>query len=262
MIGLLMLIGIVITNAIVLLDFVEQRREAGMGLREAVIDGAETRVRPILMTALTTMIGLVPLALGLSEGALLSASLATVVIGGLLTSTLLTLIVIPVVYTLLMGARDRVRRGGREDADGRAAAERTGREEVVPTPATTVATRRHARRDGQPSPDRSPVPAATDDLITIGRFSSRAQADAALAYLDQSGMRVDHIVVRSTMTSSRPTRGRLTQLAVRWLREHEPEQLTAPAEPIWELAAPSAHAGAARAVLASNGQAFAPYVRI
>ena len=265
MIGLLMLIGIVITNAIVLLDFVEQRRQAGMGLREAVIDGAETRVRPILMTALTTMIGLVPLALGLSEGALLSASLATVVIGGLLSSTLLTLIVIPVVYTLLMGARDRMWRGGRDgEARDRTAGEPTlpgtGRDEAVPAPTAAVATAEHGRRDGWSAPDRR-VPVPADDLTTIGWFSNWAQADAALAYLEGSGMRVDHFVIRSTTASSRPARSRLTRLAVQWLREHEPEQLTPPTDPVWELAGPAAYVGAARAVLASDGQAFAPHVR-
>ncbi|HSJ46690.1 MAG TPA: efflux RND transporter permease subunit [Euzebyales bacterium] len=261
MIGLLMLIGIVITNAIVLLEFVEQRREAGMGLREAVVNGAETRVRPILMTALTTMIGLVPLALGLSEGALLSASLATVVIGGLLSSTLLTLIVIPVVYTLLMGARDRMWRGGGDgEPRDRTMAEPAARDEVAAAPAPAVAAEDHGRSDGRSAPDR-PVPVPAEDLTTIARFPSRAQADAALAYLERSGVRVDHIVVRSTTASSRPTRSRLTRLAVQWLREHEPEQLTPPTEPVWELAAPSAYVGAARVVLASNGRAFAPYVR-
>jgi len=263
MIGLLMLIGIVITNAIVLLEFVEQRRAAGMGLREAVLDGAETRVRPILMTALTTMIGLVPLALGLSEGALLSASLATVVIGGLLSSTLLTLIVIPVVYTLFMGARDRMWRGGRDqgrDRDEAAAPAATAAEQAVPAPAAVATTTDDSGR-GDRSAGRRPEPVSSDDLTTVGRFSSRAHADAALGYLERSGMRVEAFVVRTTSATSRPTRSRLTRLAVQWLREHEPEQLTPPTEPVWELAAPPAYVGAARAVLASNGQAFAPYVR-
>ena len=266
MIGLLMLIGIVITNAIVLLEFVEQRREAGMGLREAVIDGAETRVRPILMTALTTMIGLVPLALGLSEGALLSASLATVVIGGLASSTLLTLIVIPVVYTLFMGARDRMWGGGRDEGRDRAEEGRlparpdTVADRSVPAPAAAGTATADTPGGGRSvGASRAPVP--PDELTTIGRFSNRAQADAALAYLERSGMRVDAFVVRTTTTSSRPTRSRLTRLAVQWLREHEPEQLTPSTEPIWELAAPPAYVGAARAVLASNGQAFAPHVR-
>ncbi|HEY4606561.1 MAG TPA: efflux RND transporter permease subunit, partial [Acidimicrobiia bacterium] len=92
MLGLLMLIGIVVTNAIVMLEFVERlKREEGLDTTAALKLGAETRLRPILMTALVTILALTPLALGLSEGALLSASLATVVIGGLVSSTLLTL---------------------------------------------------------------------------------------------------------------------------------------------------------------------------
>lgn len=100
LIGVLMLVGIVVTNAIVLLDFVHQLRKRGMPLREALIHGGQTRVRPILMTALATILGLVPLSLGFTKGAIVAAELATVVIGGLLTSTLLTLVVIPVLYSL------------------------------------------------------------------------------------------------------------------------------------------------------------------
>jgi HAE1 family hydrophobic/amphiphilic exporter-1 len=110
MIGLLMLIGIVVTNAIVLLEFVERLRKEGRSTYEALVEGGQTRVRPIVMTAGATIFALLPLALGLSEGALLSASLATVVIGGLLSSTLLTLIVIPVVYSLFDGMQRRVHR--------------------------------------------------------------------------------------------------------------------------------------------------------
>jgi HAE1 family hydrophobic/amphiphilic exporter-1 len=110
MIGLLMLIGIVVTNAIVLLEFVERLRKEGRSTYEALVEGGQTRVRPIIMTAAATVFALLPLALGLSEGALLSASLATVVIGGLISSTLLTLIVIPVVYSLFEGGKRRVRR--------------------------------------------------------------------------------------------------------------------------------------------------------
>jgi HAE1 family hydrophobic/amphiphilic exporter-1 len=268
MIGLLMLIGIVITNAIVLLEFVEQRRAAGMSLRDAVIDGAETRVRPILMTALTTMIGLVPLALGLSEGALLSASLATVVIGGLLTSTLLTLIVIPVVYTVLMGARDRVRGVGARDGDegvGPPHGRDDTRPEAVGVRAGAAAApadgdRRPPRR-GDHSRDTAPAPRDETELRVVGRFPSRTQAQAALDQLDRSGMRTDHLVIRSAGASARPARGRLTRVALAWLREHEPEQLTAPTDPVWELVAPAAYADAARAVLSSNGRSFAPYVR-
>ena len=105
-----MLIGIVVTNAIVLLDLVEQHRHRGMPMYEALMEGGRTRVRPILMTAIATMLALMPLALGLSEGEIIASDLATVVIGGLFTSTFLTLIVIPVVYSLVEDAKVRTSR--------------------------------------------------------------------------------------------------------------------------------------------------------
>ena len=101
MMGILMLIGIVVTNAIVLISFVEQLRERGLGVYDALIQGGRVRLRPILMTAITTSIALLPLAVFVEdEGGILSAELATVVIGGLASSTVLTLVVVPVVYTL------------------------------------------------------------------------------------------------------------------------------------------------------------------
>jgi len=110
LIGFLMLIGIVVTNAIVLLDLVEQHRHRGMPMYDALIQGGRTRVRPILMTAIATILALMPLALGLSEGEIIASELATVVIGGLFTSTFLTLIVIPVVYSLVEDAKVRTSR--------------------------------------------------------------------------------------------------------------------------------------------------------
>jgi HAE1 family hydrophobic/amphiphilic exporter-1 len=98
--GILMLVGIVLTNAVVLIAVVEQMRRDGMSPYQALVEGARTRLRPILMTALTTMIAMVPLALGLGEGVMMATELAIVVIGGLLSSTLLTLLVIPVVYAI------------------------------------------------------------------------------------------------------------------------------------------------------------------
>ena len=101
MMGLLLLIGIVVTNAIVLIAFVEQLRERGMSVAEALITGGRVRLRPILMTALTTSFALLPLAaFSGGEGGIISSELATVVIGGLVSSTALTLIVVPVVYYL------------------------------------------------------------------------------------------------------------------------------------------------------------------
>ena len=101
MMGLLLLIGIVVTNAIVLIAFVEQLRSRGMSVTEALVTGGRVRLRPILMTALTTSFALLPLAsFSGGEGGIISAELATVVIGGLISSTALTLIVVPVVYYL------------------------------------------------------------------------------------------------------------------------------------------------------------------
>ncbi|MDA1219510.1 MAG: efflux RND transporter permease subunit [Chloroflexi bacterium] len=100
--GLLLLIGVVVTNAIVLITFVEQLRQTGMGVYDALIEGGRTRVRPILMTALTTTFALFPLALSSNgDGDIIGAELATVVIGGLISSLFLTLIVVPVIYTVM-----------------------------------------------------------------------------------------------------------------------------------------------------------------
>ena len=97
--GFLLLVGIVVTNAIVLLTFVQQQRQAGLDALEAVMSAGRTRVRPILMTAFTTILALIPLSMSDSAG-LVGAELATVVIGGLLSSTFLTLVAVPVVYML------------------------------------------------------------------------------------------------------------------------------------------------------------------
>ncbi len=101
MMGILMLIGVVVTNAIVLISFVEQLRQRGLSVYDALVQGGRIRLRPILMTAITTSIALLPLAAFVEEeGGIISAELATVVIGGLVSSTILTLVVVPVVYTL------------------------------------------------------------------------------------------------------------------------------------------------------------------
>jgi HAE1 family hydrophobic/amphiphilic exporter-1 len=99
-IGIIMLTGIVVNNAIVLVDYINLKiREEGLAIREAVVHGGRTRLRPILMTSLTTMLAMVPLALGLGDGGEVQAPMARVVIGGLATSTLITLVLIPVLYT-------------------------------------------------------------------------------------------------------------------------------------------------------------------
>ncbi|MDX1583147.1 MAG: efflux RND transporter permease subunit [Thermoanaerobaculia bacterium] len=100
MIGAVMLAGIVVNNAIVLIDAVNQKRESGLPKRDAIIEAGQDRLRPILMTSATTILGLLPMALGIGEGAELRAPLAITVIGGLTVATFLTLIVIPVVYAI------------------------------------------------------------------------------------------------------------------------------------------------------------------
>ncbi|WP_308635118.1 efflux RND transporter permease subunit [Paenibacillus silvisoli] len=107
MIGMLMLVGIVVTNAVVLLDRVETNRKSGIPLRESLVEASKTRLRPILMTACATILALVPLALSESSTSLISGGLAITVIGGLTTSTILTLIVVPVIYELT-GKRRKV----------------------------------------------------------------------------------------------------------------------------------------------------------
>ncbi|MFF7323857.1 efflux RND transporter permease subunit [[Kitasatospora] papulosa] len=108
MIGMLMLIGIVVTNAIVLIDLINQYRAQGMGVVEAVMEGGRHRLRPILMTALATIFALVPMALGVTgEGGFISQPLALVVIGGLITSTLLTLLLVPTLYAVVELRKER-----------------------------------------------------------------------------------------------------------------------------------------------------------
>ena len=107
-IGLVILIGIVVNDAIVKVDFINQRRAAGLSLRSAILEAGRLRLRPIIMTTVTTVFGLLPMALGWGAGADLRAPLAVAVIGGLLSSTLLTLIVVPVVYSLVAGRGEGV----------------------------------------------------------------------------------------------------------------------------------------------------------
>ncbi|MGW5136842.1 efflux RND transporter permease subunit [Streptomyces sp. NPDC004135] len=108
LIGMLMLIGIVVTNAIVLIDLINQYRRQGHGIVEAVIEGGRHRLRPILMTALATIFALLPMALGITgEGGFIAQPLAVVVIGGLVTSTLLTLLLVPTLYAMLELRKER-----------------------------------------------------------------------------------------------------------------------------------------------------------
>jgi HAE1 family hydrophobic/amphiphilic exporter-1 len=107
MIGALMLIGIVVTNAIVLIDRVIHKENDGLSTREAILEAAGTRLRPILMTAIATIGALAPLAVGLEGSGLISKGLGVTVIGGLTSSTLLTLVIVPIVYETLMKMKRR-----------------------------------------------------------------------------------------------------------------------------------------------------------
>jgi HAE1 family hydrophobic/amphiphilic exporter-1 len=106
-IGVIMMVGIVVSNASLLVDTVNLRRGEGMPLEAAILRAGRARLRPILMTSLTTILGLLPVALGLGEGAEANAPLAIAVIGGLAVSTLLTLVFIPVLYALFEERRSR-----------------------------------------------------------------------------------------------------------------------------------------------------------
>jgi HAE1 family hydrophobic/amphiphilic exporter-1 len=111
-IGIIMLAGIVVSNAILLVDYINTlRKRDGVPLREAVELAGRTRLRPILMTSIATMLGLVPMAMGVGDGGELQAPLARVVIGGLLASTLVTLVLVPAVYTLFEEGLAGLRKG-------------------------------------------------------------------------------------------------------------------------------------------------------
>jgi HAE1 family hydrophobic/amphiphilic exporter-1 len=106
MIGVILLMGIVAKNAILLIDFAKWSEEAGMERREALIEAGRVRLRPILMTTFALIAGMIPVALGVGEGADFRAPLGIAVIGGVITSTILTLLVIPTVYEILADSRD------------------------------------------------------------------------------------------------------------------------------------------------------------
>ncbi|MFE3681435.1 efflux RND transporter permease subunit, partial [Streptomyces griseus] len=147
MIGMLMLIGIVVTNAIVLIDLINQYRAQGLGIVEAVIEGGRHRFRPILMTALATIFALLPMALGVTgEGGFISQPLGVVVIGGLISSTLLTLLLVPTLYAMVELRKER--RAGKKAAKRAAKA-------GVPSPAESdEAPRGRPAHAGPPPPGR------------------------------------------------------------------------------------------------------------
>ncbi len=135
--GLIVLVGVVVNNAIVLIDYVNQLRDRGIEQRTAIARAGERRLRPVLMTAFTTIMGMVPLAVATKEGAWIWAPLGQAVVGGLLVSTLVTLVVVPVIYSLLEPLRRRHKR-------------------VAADKAALEASR---NKDAPPPPEESPDPA-------------------------------------------------------------------------------------------------------
>lgn len=109
-IGLLMLIGIVVKNGILLVDYTNQLRGRGIPRDEAILTASPTRLRPILMTTSAAILGMLPLALGIGSGSEMQAPLATAVVGGLTTSTFLTLFVVPIVYTIFDDMAKRIKK--------------------------------------------------------------------------------------------------------------------------------------------------------
>jgi len=109
LIGIVILVGIVVNDAIVKVDFIVQAQRRGLELHEAILEAGRVRLRPIVMTTVTTVLGLFPMALGIGRGSDLRAPLAIAVLGGLIVATGLTLIVVPVVYQTVERVRGRLR---------------------------------------------------------------------------------------------------------------------------------------------------------
>jgi HAE1 family hydrophobic/amphiphilic exporter-1 len=107
-IGIVMLVGIAVNNSIILVDRINQLKLAGLSLTDAIVQAGQQRIRPILMTTLTTILALLPLTLNIGEGSSLRSPMAIAVVGGLITSTLMSLIVIPCVYYLLEQAKNKM----------------------------------------------------------------------------------------------------------------------------------------------------------
>ncbi|MFS8638828.1 MAG: efflux RND transporter permease subunit, partial [Gemmatimonadota bacterium] len=122
LIGIIILVGIVDNNAIVVIDLINKLRRQGLAVREAILEAARARLRPIIMTTLTTLLGVLPMAIAIGRGADLRAPLAIAIFGGLFTATALTLFVIPVAYDLIDEAGARLRGIRREQLRAAAAA--------------------------------------------------------------------------------------------------------------------------------------------
>jgi len=110
LIGIILLMGLVAKNGILLIDFTKQRRNEGLSVKEALIEAGAVRLRPILMTTLAMIFGMIPVATGTGAGAEMRAPMGHAVIGGLITSTILTLFIVPVIYSLLDDMKKKFRR--------------------------------------------------------------------------------------------------------------------------------------------------------
>jgi HAE1 family hydrophobic/amphiphilic exporter-1 len=145
LIGVVILVGIVVNDAIIKVDFINQARARGASVHDAIMEAGSARLRPILMTTVTTVLGLTPMALGIGRGADLRAPLAVAVIGGLITATALTLIVVPVAYDLVESGRARLLAlAGRSASASGAGAEGGGSAPAVVAPEA----RFHEEEDG------------------------------------------------------------------------------------------------------------------
>ena len=208
LIGVLMLIGIVVTNAIVLVDLVNQFRERGESLQRAVEHGSLLRLRPIVMTALATILALTPMGLGITgKGGFISQPLAVVVIGGLISSTVLTLVVLPTLYYIVERGRERrrARRGGGPDgpnldgpdtdgpaprgAGGGAALVTAGSGTAVQDRPAPLESRRSRRgRRGATLPQESEAPALAESNQSGGHGAGHALAAGAAGALGAAGV--------------------------------------------------------------------------
>ena len=178
LIGLILLMGLVTKNAILLVDYTKVLRKGGMERREALITAGRTRLRPIMMTTLAMIFGMLPLALGLGQGAEMRAPLGRAVIGGLITSTVLTLLVVPVVYALFDDfAAWRHRRWAKANALEQDAPGHTGKIAGA-----------HGDDDGaSPRPPRSPRPALAAEPALLRSRRRPARPDARRRGGDRRG---------------------------------------------------------------------------
>ena len=207
LIGLLMLVGIVVTNAIVLLDLVNQYRAKGLDARSSVVEGGRHRLRPILMTAIATILALLPMALGLSKaGVFIAGPLAIVVIGGLTSSTILTLLLVPTLYVSVEDIRERLSKGRTmppappakgEDLESRRIDEPEGEPQEQRTPP-------FVEEQAEPATPTHPL---TTELAESAQYRSRALLGLTLALIVQEAQSPEaDPQILATLSSAAPGR--------------------------------------------------------